>query len=138
MAGNYFAFHLNVELSMSNSFTHMQILNQEIKVIKAVPKFTKNYITIRKPQKCIALFLSKNMLWWSLYLYWGEWVLWEAGGQQWAFDRDLPWEQFQKPRVVLKVWLSQEIAEKNADSRIPPQSSKTEICVDGVLEFAFS
>lgn len=99
MSGNV-AFHLNVELSMSNSFTHMQILNQEVKVIKAVPKFTKNYLTIWKPQRCTTLFLSKSMLWWSLYLHWGEWILWQAGGRQWAFEWNLPLEQFQKAQRV--------------------------------------
>lgn len=37
----------------------------------------------------------------------------------------------------LKGWISREITEKNADFRIPPQSYKTRICVDGVPNLPF-
>ena len=65
---------------MRNSFTRMQILNQEIKVMKAAPKFMKNYRTIWNPQKWITLFFSKNIVWWSLRFYRGKRMLWEVGG----------------------------------------------------------
>lgn len=136
MAGDYFTFHLNVELSMSNSFTHMQIWNQEIKVIEAVPKFTKNYITTWKPQKWNTLFLSKSVIWWSLYLYRREWILWVAGGKSAHLTKICFWSSFESPMCFSKCEYPKKQQRKMQTSRTSCQRYKTRICVDGVLEFA--